>query len=101
MMAIDGTYELEFDIQGAKQSGRGILKADGNSLSGAVVDDKGVETPFDGGTVDGNSFSFTVVNASGPAGPVTFTCTGVVDGDDISGEMQMPGFGFKFSGRRV
>ncbi|MEE8400012.1 MAG: hypothetical protein V3S89_13460 [Desulfobacterales bacterium] len=57
------------------------------------------ETPFDGGTVDGNSFSVTF-DATGPAGPMQMTVTGTVEGDEISGEMLSTGFSLKYSGSR-
>lgn len=99
-MAIDGTYKLEMALPTGTESGEVTLKTDGNTLSGVGVGKDGAEMPFDGGTVDGNGFSCTM-EASGPTGPMQLDITGIVEGDNISGEMKAAGFAFKFSGSRI
>ena len=99
-MAIDGTYDIEIDLPAGKDTGKGIMKTDGNVLSGALVDKDGTESPFDGGTIEGGAFSFTV-NVKGPAGPMQMEISGTAEGDTLSGEMKGPGFAIKFAGSRT
>ena len=82
-MAIDGTYNIEIELPAGKETGKGILKTDGNALSGALVDKDGTESPFDGGTIDGDAFSFRVAV------------------DTLTGVMKGTGFALKFTGSRA
>ena len=98
-MAIDGTYDIEMELPTGKETGKGILKTDGNALSGALVDKDGTESPFDGGTVDGDAFSFEV-EVKGPTGPMQMGISGTAAGDTLSGVMNGSGFSIKFTGSR-
>ncbi len=99
-MAVDGTYNIEVNTQMGKRSGKLTLKTDGNSLSGSYAGDQG-EQAFDGGTVTGDEFAWTM-QVSSPMGEMKLDFKGTVSGDDISGQVQLGSFGSaNFSGTRT
>lgn len=90
-MAIDGTYKIDVNSPMGAQSATLTLKTDGDSLSGTSVSSQGTQD-FDGGSVDSNDFTFSM-NLSGPMGQIQLDFKGTVDGDDISGNVQLGSFG--------
>ncbi len=99
-MAVDGTYNIELNTPMGTQSAKVTLKADGNSLSGSVVSNMGEQT-FDGGTVTGDEFAWSV-EMSGPMGQMQLDYKGNVSGDEISGQIQLGSFGSAtFKGTRA
>ena len=99
-MALDGTYNIELQSPMGKRNGKLTLKTDGTSLSGTYAGERG-EQSFDNGTVEGNECAWAI-NMSGPMGQIQLNFTGVVNGDAISGNVQLGSFGSAtFSGIRA
>ncbi len=99
-MAVDGTYKVDINSPMGAQSATLTLKTDGSSLSGSSAGAQGTQD-FDGGTVDGNDFAFSM-NLSGPMGQIQLDFKGTVDGDDICGNVQLGSFGSaSFKGSRT
>lgn len=65
-----------------------MLKTDGNSLSGTYSGVTGNVSSFKGGTVDGDMVSWSV-EADTPRGAMMLDFKGTVNGDEISGEVQI------------
>ncbi|MEE8353309.1 MAG: hypothetical protein V3S10_02535 [Dehalococcoidales bacterium] len=99
-MTVDGTYKVDINSPMGTQSATLTLKADGSSLSGSSAGAQGTQD-FDGGTVDGNDFAFSM-SLSGPMGQIQLDFKGTVAGDDISGNVQLGSFGSaSFKGSRT
>ena len=99
-MAVDGTYKVDINSPMGTQSATLTLKTDGSSLSGSSAGAQGTQD-FDGGTVDGNDFAFSM-SLSGPMGQIQLDFKGTVDGDDISGNVQLGSYGSaSFKGSRT
>ena len=99
-MAVDGTYDIEMTTPMGKRTSKVTLKSSGNTLSGTVASDLGTVN-FDGGTVDGDSVAFSM-NVSGPMGQMKLDYSGKVEGDNISGTVQLGQYGSaQFTGKRV
>ncbi len=89
-MSIDGTYKVEMDTTIGPQSIELTLKSEGDSLSGSMDGHFGPQT-FSGGTINGNEFSWTMKLQS-PVGEIQLDVSGTVDGDEISGQVQLGSF---------
>ena len=99
-MAVDGTYDIEMTTPMGKRTSKVTLKSSGNTLSGTVASDLGTVN-FDGGTADGDSVAFSM-NVSGPMGQMKLDYSGKVEGDNISGTVQLGQYGSaQFTGKRV
>ena len=99
-MAVDGTYNVDIDTPMGKQSGKLVLAAEGDSLSGSFSGPQG-EQSFSGGTASGDSASWSI-SVNSPMGQMTLDFTGAVDGDKISGQVKLGSFGTApFSGSRA
>ncbi len=99
-MAVDGTYKVDINSPMGTQSATLTLKTAGSSLSGTSAGAQGTQD-FDGGTVDGNDFAFSM-SLSGPMGQIQLDFKGTVDGDDISGNVQLGSYGSaSFKGSRT
>jgi hypothetical protein len=53
-------------------------------LTGAMHNELFGATPIKDGTLDGNKLSFKLTFDGGPAGPMTISYTGTVNGDDLA-----------------
>jgi len=99
-MAVDGTYNIEIETPMGNRPSQLTLECEGNSLTGYHSDEMGTQT-FEGGTVNGNDFSFSLVMTS-PIGDLNLTFTGTVVGDAVSGQVQAGTVGaFPFKGTRA
>ena len=99
-MAVDGTYDIETTTPMGKQTAKLTLKSSGNVLSGTLAGARGTVN-FDGGKVDGNNVTFSV-NVAGPMGQMKLDYSGKVDGDNISGNVQLGQYGTApFTGKRA
>lgn len=99
-MAVDGTYKADMDSPMGTESFTLTLKTDGNSLSGSTVSSQGTQE-FDSGTVDGNEFAFSI-DFNGPTGQMQLDFQGAVNGDEISGQVQLGSYGpATFKGSRT
>jgi hypothetical protein len=83
-MAADVSGSYKADVPGRQGNTQSItinLKADGSTLTGAIVNPRG-ETPISDGKVDGNKVSFNVTRKM-QDNEVTTKYSGVVEGDTI------------------
>lgn len=101
-MAVDGTYNVDISTPMGSRSAEITLKADGEALSGSITGEGYEGKDFDGGKVSGNGVSWAVTIPSPMGGDITLSFSGAVDGDEISGEVQLGSFGTSsFSGKRA
>jgi hypothetical protein len=99
-MSIDGTYRITADTPMGSVESTLILKTDGEDLSGTMSAGMMGTVDFDGGKVEGNSFSFAttmkkffkIIKISG---------CGKVDGDQISGEVRTSMGNSYYSGVKI
>lgn len=100
-MAVDGTYNIQFNSPGGNQTGKLTLEAAGSSLSGTYVTGQVTQTLSDG-KVAGDEVEFSYVQPT-PVGKMKLRFKGKVVGDDISGKVNLGGpFGSRpFTGKRV
>lgn len=97
-MAVDGTWELTMQTpMGERTSSVTLASADG-TLTGTQTAE-GNSTDIVDGTVSGNSVGWKV-SITNPM-PLTLEFSGTVDGDDMSGDMNISGFGsWPYAGKR-
>ena len=95
---IAGTWNLTVDTRAGVGTPTLVLKQDGETLTGTYTGRFG-ESPINGTFKDGAiTFSF---DASGPMGSAHVTYTGKVEGETMSGDMQMGAMtGGTFTGTR-
>jgi hypothetical protein len=100
-MAVSGTYDVMLQTPMGPQKATLVLAEEGGSLSGFLKTPMG-DTPFEGGTIDGDNLSW-VAKAKGPMGrPMKIACTATIDGDAISGKAKLGMLGTAtFSGQRA
>jgi len=99
-MPVDGVYKIVSKTPVGDQPAKLTLKTDGTALSGTSEEPLSGVTTFNGGTVDGDTFAFSMSPMS-PYGELALELTGRVDGDLISGDV-MSMFGpATFSGTRI
>ncbi|MFC2014415.1 hypothetical protein ACFLUP_00290 [Chloroflexota bacterium] len=89
-MPVDGTYKVELDTTIGPQAIELSLKSEGDSLSGSMDGYFGPQT-FSGGTVNGNEISWTLKLQS-PVGEIQLEVNGTIEGDEISGQVQLGSF---------
>ena len=98
-MSAEGTWSVTMNTPMGAQPGTLTLKEDGDSLSGSLSGAQGTQE-FEGGKVDGNSLSWTVSMTQPMPMKLEFTAT--VDGDEISGDIDIEAFGkATFTGTRA
>jgi len=99
-MTVDGTYNVQVSSSMGTQPATITLKEDGELLTGSIAGDQGTQV-FEGGTVEGNNVAWSV-QMTGPMGQIKLDFKGTIDGDDISGEIQLGSFGTAtFKGARA
>ena len=98
-MAVDGTYSVPVDTPAGRVDITLVLKVKEKSVSGCTRAFNS-EVPFNGGTVDGNDFTFRVSEMT-PIGPIDLEYAGTVDGNKISGQVNTPLGPKFFNGVRV
>jgi len=89
-MSVDGTYKIELTTTLGPQSIELTLMTDGDSLSGTMDGYFGQQS-FGGGTIKGNDISWSVELQS-PVGEMRLDVKGTVNGDEISGQVQIGSF---------
>jgi len=99
-MAIDGKWKASWTTQRGQQEVTLDLAAAGGALTGTFTGAQGGPQNIEGGTLDGDQFSWKV-NRQGPQGPITLTFAGKVDGDKIEGTVTTPRGTNPFSGSRA
>jgi hypothetical protein len=100
-MAVDGTYNIQFNSPGGKQTGKLTLAAADGSLGGTCVIGNAT-MPLSDGKVSGDDVEFSYVQST-PVGKMKLVFKGKVVGDEISGLVKLGGpFGSSpFSGKRA
>ncbi len=89
-MGIDGRYDIELATTMGTEPMTLTLKTDGDSLSGTMDGHFGQQS-FSGGTVSGNDVSWSV-DLQSPMGEMELNVNGTVNGDEISGQVQLGSF---------
>ena len=89
-MSVDGTYNLTINTPMGKQEGKLTVAADGGALNG-TMEQGGNSVEIANGTVDGNNVTWEA-GITTPM-PMTLKFAGTVDGDKISGEVELGAFG--------
>lgn len=98
-MGADGTWNTTIDSPMGAQTGVLELKTDGEALSGSISGPQG-SMEFSGGTVAGNDLAWKIEMTQPMAMTLEFTAT--VDGDDLSGLVNLGSFGTaKLKGSRA
>jgi hypothetical protein len=96
--SVAGTWNLTVVTSAGTGTPTLVLEQNGSSLAGTYTGRFGPQRVT--GDLDGDRISFGF-DVSGPMGSATVTYTGTVDGDAMSGTMQMGSMaGGTFSGRR-
>jgi hypothetical protein len=99
-MAVDGTYNIEVETPMGTRPSKLTLKSEGSSLSGTHSSEMG-EQSFQGGTVTGDDFAFSMTMSS-PMGEMKLDFKGTVSGNAITGQVQAGAFGTSpFKGTRA
>jgi len=89
-MAVDGTWNLTMDTPMGERTSTLVVKAAGGALEGTQSAEGQTAAIFDG-TVSGNSVGWKV-SITQPM-PLTLEFSGTVDGDAMSGTVQLGMFG--------
>lgn len=98
-MTVDGTWNLTLSTPMGDRPATAELKADGDTLTGAMVATQGRQE-FEEGSVDGNEVTWTAT-VSGAMGEMKLEFAGTVEGDSMSGSVQFGSFGSgTFTGTR-
>ena len=99
MSNVDGVWNTVTNTPMGPQSATITLATDGNSLTGNMAGAQGVINIEDG-AVDGDSLSWKA-SITSPM-PMTLEFSATVNGDEISGNVQLGAFGnASFSGTRA
>jgi 4-carboxymuconolactone decarboxylase len=97
----DGTWQLKFYHPAANQELRLEAVSEEGALSGSITNEAaGITVPVSEGAVRGNRVTFTTVMTK--PFPATITWDGTIDGDFVSGTVNIKGVGsFPFDGTRA
>ncbi len=99
-MSVDGNWSVTINTPMGAQKATLTLKTEGGELGGALDSSQG-RAEIKEGKADGNSVSWKA-DINGPAGQISLTFTGTVDGDAISGDVDLGAFGkATYSGTRA
>ena len=99
MSNVDGTWNVTTNTPMGAQKGTVTLTTDGDKLTGNMSGAQG-SLDIESGAVNGNDVSWKV-DISQPM-PMTLEFSGSVDGDSISGNVKLGGFGnATFEGTRA
>lgn len=85
---VTGKWELTSETPRGMMTSTLVFEQDGTELKGTLEGQRGT-VEFDGGTVEGNTISFTMVR-SGQGRTFEMAYTGTVEGDTMNGTMSTP-----------
>lgn len=98
MSDVDGVWDTVTDTPMGQQKGTATLQTDGDALTGTLSGAQGTVEIQDG-KVDGNAVSWKL-DITQPM-PLTLEFSATVDGDEMSGSVQLGAFGTaSFKGTR-
>jgi len=96
---LTGKWTISFTTeQGAQQATADLTMVHGGAVTGTVAHPFG-SSPVSSGYLSGNALSITISVDVG-AGPQDFTFSGTLDGNNIKGSINGPGFSTEFTGTR-
>ena len=99
MSDVDGTYDVTINSPMGNQNAKITLAANGESLTGTIAGQQG-SLDIQDGKVDGDTLSWSA-QMTQPM-PMKLNFTASVNGDEISGSVQLGAFGSaSFSGTRA
>lgn len=99
-MAVDGKWDVTLNTPMGARPGNLELTSSGSALTGTFGGPEGSNEIQDG-KVDGDDAEWAV-NIQSPMGPMNLQFKGTVDGDKISGTVQLGSFGqATFEGARA
>ena len=98
-MAVDGKWNVTLTTPRGSRDATLELRTSGAILSGSWGGPQGNQE-FSGGTVEGNIVAWAV-QTSGPMGPMTLRFQGTVEGDKMTGSVEMPMGAGSFSAARA
>lgn len=96
---IDGKYEVSMDLPVGPIKGILYLVTDEMSVNG-YLEAMGKQSPFSGGTVEGNQFRFTG-NFKTILGNINYNITGTVNGNKLEIEAVTNKGNFKIEGNKI
>ena len=96
---VSGAWEITSESPRGTMTRTVILEQDGTALTGTMESQMG-SMPIENGSVEGNTFTFTVTLSRGDRS-FELKYTGTVDGDSATGTMQMPRGEIEWTGKRV
>lgn len=99
-MSIDGTYKITAETPLGSMESTLTLKTDGEELSGTMANGMMGTVDFNGGKVEGSSFSFAVTMKKFLK-TIEVSGSGRVDGDKISGKIMTSMGNSSFAGIRI
>lgn len=99
-MSVDGTYKITAETPMGSMESTLTLKADGEELSGSMSGGLMGSIDFNGGKVEGSSFSFAMTMKKFFKRIEVSGC-GKVDGNKISGEVRTSMGNSLFAGVRI
>ena len=98
-MSVDGAWKITMNTPMGARDATLELTSNGSIMSGKWSGQQGAQE-FSDGTVEGNNIAFQVTMA-GPMGSMLLRFKGTIDGDKISGNVELGSFGSStFSGAR-
>ena len=98
-MSVDGDWKVTLNSPMGAQEATLTLETSGDSLSGKMAGEQGVQE-FEGGTVEDNTLSWSI-KMTQPM-PMDLDFTAVVNEDSISGSVKLGAFGnANFDGTRA
>ena len=99
-MAVDGTWKLTVSTPMGEQQSTLTIRAAGSQLTGTQTAPSGESAPISDGAVNGNAVSWKAAITRPVA--LTLEFSGVVNGDQMSGDVKLGMFGSSsFTGRRA
>ena len=99
MSDVDGTYDVTINSPMGSQNAKVTLSTDGDALTGTLAGQNG-SLDIQDGKVDGDTLTWSAQMVQPMPMKLEFTAS--VNGDEISGSVQLGAFGSApFSGKRV
>ena len=99
-MGLDGKYQVTLSAQGKESEAVFEFQTDETGNLTGTLAAMGMVVNLESGSVTGNTFE-GAAKAKSPIGKVKMTLTGVIDGDNIQGELKAKMGGSTFVGTKI